>query len=81
MSSHSATATRTLVARDPDTFRVYRLGFSKAWDEHTDPATSAAHLAHAATTIGREWIRKYSVPFPGSRIEWTLEISTDHQPA
>lgn len=81
MSSRSATATRTLVARDPDTFRVYRIGFAVGWDETTRPEHAANYIAQAATTIGREWIRKYSVPFPASRIEWTLEISTDHQPA
>lgn len=69
------TGAPVLVCSDPKTYRSHRLEMSKAVAEVADPGMVTAMIGHAAATIGRLWVERYAVPFPTSRVVWTVEVA------
>lgn len=63
---------RRLVAVDSLTGRTFGLDLSFG-AETANPALFGALVAEAAWTIGREWVRRYGVPFHWHRINWRIE--------
>lgn len=60
-----------LAAVDRVTYRRYSIGLTRAV-EVDNPELFAALIAQTADTIAREWVRRYSVPFPVDRIDWRV---------
>lgn len=61
-----------LRAFDAKTYRSWELDLGSAWDANTDPDQLARYLTAMATSVAKAWSRRYSVPFPTARVEWSV---------
>ncbi len=61
-----------LIARDPRTLRRVTFAMAAGWDHNSDPEVLSRYLIQQIEAIGRGWNRRYGVPFPLARIEWSV---------